>query len=53
MEIVSASKSCLGITGASYVSTVQGALPRLIGAAAPAGSGAQENRRQCHKVTID
>ncbi|KAL1550568.1 RPR, variant 2 [Salvia divinorum] len=36
--------------GASYVSTVQAALPRLIGAAAPAGAGAQENRRQCRKV---
>ncbi|XP_057773998.1 ENHANCER OF AG-4 protein 2-like [Salvia miltiorrhiza] len=36
--------------GASYVSTVQAALPRLIGAAAPTGAGAQENRRQCRKV---
>ncbi|XP_047957686.1 ENHANCER OF AG-4 protein 2-like isoform X2 [Salvia hispanica] len=36
--------------GASYVSTVQAALPRLVGAAAPAGAGAQENRRQCRKV---
>ena len=27
-------------------------LPRLIGAAAPAGAGAQENRHQCRKVTI-
>ncbi|XP_042053305.1 ENHANCER OF AG-4 protein 2-like isoform X2 [Salvia splendens] len=34
--------------GVSYVSTVQAALPRLVGAAAPAG--AQENRRQCRKV---
>lgn len=32
--------------------TVQAALPRLIGAAAPPGMVAQENRRQCHKVTI-
>ncbi|XP_042057352.1 ENHANCER OF AG-4 protein 2-like isoform X1 [Salvia splendens] len=36
--------------GASYVSTVQAVLPRLIGAAAPAGAGAQENRHQCRKV---
>ncbi|XP_042048765.1 ENHANCER OF AG-4 protein 2-like isoform X1 [Salvia splendens] len=36
--------------GVSYVSTVQAALPRLVGAAAPAGAGAQENRRQCRKV---
>lgn len=39
-----------GIAGASYVPTVQAALPRLLGAAAPPGSGARENRRQCHKV---
>ncbi|XP_047965396.1 ENHANCER OF AG-4 protein 2-like [Salvia hispanica] len=36
--------------GASYVSTIQAVLPRLIGAAAPAGAGAQENRHQCRKV---
>ncbi|KAL1565409.1 RPR [Salvia divinorum] len=36
--------------GASYVSNVQAVLPRLIGAAAPAGAGAQENRHQCRKV---
>ncbi|KAL0386264.1 UNVERIFIED_CONTAM: ENHANCER OF AG-4 protein 2, partial [Sesamum radiatum] len=39
-----------GIAGASYIPIVQAALPRLIGAAAPTGAGAQENRRQCHKV---
>ncbi|KAL0287376.1 UNVERIFIED_CONTAM: ENHANCER OF AG-4 protein 2 [Sesamum angustifolium] len=39
-----------GIAGASYIPIVQAALPRLIGAAAPSGPGAQENRRQCHKV---
>lgn len=40
----------LGIAGASYIPTVQAALPRLLGAAAPPGAGARENRRQCHKV---
>ncbi|XP_068646981.1 ENHANCER OF AG-4 protein 2-like [Aristolochia californica] len=39
-----------GIAGASYIPTVQAALPRLLGAAAPSGAGARENRRQCHKV---
>ncbi|XP_020242189.1 protein HUA2-LIKE 1-like isoform X2 [Asparagus officinalis] len=39
-----------GIAGASYIPTVQAALPRLLGAAAPPGPGAQENRRQCLKV---
>ncbi|KAB2623991.1 ENHANCER OF AG-4 protein 2 [Pyrus ussuriensis x Pyrus communis] len=39
-----------GIAGASYVPTVQAALPRLLGAAAPPGSGARDNRRQCLKV---
>lgn len=41
---------CLGVAGASYVPTVQAALPRLLGAAAPPGSSARENRRQCLKV---
>lgn len=41
-----------GIAGASYVPTVQAALPRLLGAAAPPGNGARENRRQCHKVCV-
>lgn len=41
-----------GIAGASYIPTIQEALPRLIGAAAPPGSGANENRRQCHKVNM-
>lgn len=40
----------LGIAGASYIPTVQAALPRLLGAAAPSGAGARENRRQCLKV---
>ncbi|KAM7487905.1 hypothetical protein LguiB_025389 [Lonicera macranthoides] len=39
-----------GIAGASYIPTVEAALPRLLGAAAPPGTGAHENRRQCHKV---
>ncbi|XP_038697391.1 ENHANCER OF AG-4 protein 2-like isoform X2 [Tripterygium wilfordii] len=39
-----------GIAGASYIPTVQAALPRLLGAAAPPGPGARENRRQCMKV---
>ena len=42
----------LGIAGASYIPTVQAALPRLLGAAAPSGASARENRRQCLKVNI-
>lgn len=42
----------LGIAGASYIPTVQAALPRLLGAAAPPGAGARENRRQCLKVIL-
>ncbi|TVU43861.1 hypothetical protein EJB05_10361 [Eragrostis curvula] len=38
------------VSGASYVPTVQAALPRLLGAAAPPGASARENRRQCLKV---
>ncbi|KAK4413656.1 ENHANCER OF AG-4 protein 2 [Sesamum alatum] len=49
-SITQCSHSQRGIAGASYIPIVQAALPRLIGAAAPAGAGAQENRRQCHKV---
>ncbi|KAL8520645.1 hypothetical protein ACS0TY_011255 [Phlomoides rotata] len=49
-SITQCSHSQKGIAGASYIPTVQVALPRLIGAAAPSGTGAQENRRQCHKV---
>lgn len=41
---------CLGIAGASYVPSVQAALPRLLSAAAPPVAGARENRRQCLKV---
>ncbi|KAL9229948.1 hypothetical protein vseg_005357 [Gypsophila vaccaria] len=39
-----------GVAGASYLPTVQSALPRLLGAAAPPGPNAKENRRQCLKV---
>lgn len=37
-----------GIAGSSYIPSVQAALPRLLGAAVPAG--AKENRRHCVKV---
>ncbi|CAJ1932953.1 unnamed protein product [Sphenostylis stenocarpa] len=40
------------IAGASYIPTVQGGLPRLLGAAAPPGASARENRRQCLKVNL-
>ncbi|KAL5721489.1 ENHANCER OF AG-4 protein [Ranunculus cassubicifolius] len=49
-SITQCSHNQKGIAGASYVPTVQAALPRLLGAAAPPGAGARENRRQCHKV---
>ncbi|XP_058090300.1 ENHANCER OF AG-4 protein 2 [Magnolia sinica] len=49
-SITQCSHSQKGIAGASYIPTVQAALPRLLGAAAPPGAGAHENRRQCHKV---
>ncbi|GAB2233583.1 hypothetical protein Droror1_Dr00002809 [Drosera rotundifolia] len=39
-----------GIAGASYIPAIQAVLPRLISAAAPPGSSARENRRQCLKV---
>lgn len=39
-----------GIAGASYIPTVQEALSRILGAAAPPGANARENRRQCLKV---
>ncbi|RWW31238.1 hypothetical protein GW17_00004138 [Ensete ventricosum] len=38
------------IAGSSYIPTIQEALPRLLAAAAPTGSGARENRRQCLKL---
>ncbi|KFK27636.1 hypothetical protein AALP_AA8G409100 [Arabis alpina] len=49
-SITQCSHSQKGIAGASYVPTVQAALPRLLGAAAPPGTGARDNRRQCLKV---
>ncbi|KAF6160847.1 hypothetical protein GIB67_036048 [Kingdonia uniflora] len=49
-SITQCSHSQKGIAGASYIPTVQAALPRLLGAAAPPGTSARENRRQCHKV---
>ncbi|KAG6767172.1 hypothetical protein POTOM_028354 [Populus tomentosa] len=49
-SITQCSHNQKGIAGASYVPTVQAALPRLVGAAAPPGASARENRRQCLKV---
>ncbi|KAL4569992.1 hypothetical protein LXL04_025641 [Taraxacum kok-saghyz] len=49
-SITQCSHSQKGIAGASYIPTVQAALPRLLGAAAPSGASARENRRQCLKV---
>lgn len=39
-----------GIKGDNYSSAVEVALPRLLSAAAPPGSDARENRKQCLKV---
>lgn len=47
-----ACESSLGKAGALYIPTVQAALPRLLGAAAPPGTGARENRHQCRKVLL-
>ncbi|XP_058184581.1 ENHANCER OF AG-4 protein 2 isoform X2 [Rhododendron vialii] len=49
-SITQCSHSHKGIAGASYIPIVQAALPRLLGAAAPPGAAASENRRQCIKV---
>ncbi|KAE8732014.1 Tudor/PWWP/MBT domain-containing protein, putative isoform 2 [Hibiscus syriacus] len=49
-SITQCSHNQKGIAGASYIPTVQSALPRLLGAAAPPGASARENRRQCLKV---
>lgn len=49
-SITQCSHSQKGIAGASYIPSVQAALPRLLGAAAPPGANARENRRQCLKV---
>ncbi|KAJ8492929.1 hypothetical protein OPV22_014650 [Ensete ventricosum] len=49
-SITQCSHTQKGIAGSSYIPTVQAALPRLLGAAAPPGTGSRENRRQCLKV---
>ncbi|KAF8009075.1 hypothetical protein BT93_J0152 [Corymbia citriodora subsp. variegata] len=49
-SITQCSHNQKGIAGASYIPTVQAALSRLLGAAAPPGVAARENRRQCLKV---
>ncbi|XP_030526636.2 ENHANCER OF AG-4 protein 2 isoform X2 [Rhodamnia argentea] len=49
-SITQCSHNQKGIAGASYIPTVQAALSRLLGAAAPPGATARENRRQCLKV---
>ncbi|KAI9169587.1 hypothetical protein LWI28_014474 [Acer negundo] len=49
-SITQCSHNQKGSVGNSYGPTVQAALPRLLGAAAPSGAGARENRRQCLKV---
>lgn len=40
-----------GDVGGVYPSAIQAVLPRLLSAAAPPGNTAQENRRQCLKVS--
>ncbi|KAF8082333.1 hypothetical protein N665_0832s0006 [Sinapis alba] len=49
-SITQCSHNQKGIAGASYVPTVQAALPRLLGAAAPPETDARDNRRKCLKV---
>ncbi|CAN8264919.1 unnamed protein product [Cochlearia groenlandica] len=49
-SITQCSHNQKGIAGVSYVPTVQAALPRLLGAAAPPGTDARDNRRKCLKV---
>nr|XP_027187204.1 ENHANCER OF AG-4 protein 2-like isoform X2 [Cicer arietinum] len=49
-SITQCSHNQKGIAGASYIPTIQGGLARLLGAAAPPGTSARENRRQCLKV---
>lgn len=49
-SITQCSHSQKGVAGASYVRSIQAALPRILSAAAPPVSGARENRRQCLKV---
>ncbi|KAJ4781489.1 Hepatoma-derived growth factor-related protein 2 [Rhynchospora pubera] len=49
-SITQCSHSQRGVAGSSYIPVVQEALPRILGAAAPHGENARENRRQCLKV---
>ncbi|KAE9585562.1 putative PWWP domain-containing protein [Lupinus albus] len=49
-SIAQCSRGLKGDVGGVYLSAMQSVLPRLVSAAAPAGSAAQENRRQCLKV---
>ncbi|PKI70596.1 hypothetical protein CRG98_009101 [Punica granatum] len=49
-SIMQCSRGLKGDAGGGYPSLIQGALPRLLSAAAPTGSSAHENRRQCLKV---
>ncbi|KAF2314899.1 hypothetical protein GH714_037109 [Hevea brasiliensis] len=49
-SITQCSRGLKGDVGGIYPSAIQAVLPRLLSAAAPPGSLAQENRRQCLKV---
>ncbi|CAM6084588.1 unnamed protein product [Calypogeia fissa] len=49
-SITQCSHSSKGVIGAAFPPIVKEALPRLLNAAAPPGSSARENRRQCLKV---
>lgn len=49
-SITQCSRGLKGGVGGIYPSAIQAVLPRLLLAAAPPGSDAQENRRQCLKV---
>ncbi|RVX20823.1 Protein HUA2-like 3 [Vitis vinifera] len=50
-SITQCSRGLKGDVGGIYPSAIQSALPRLLSAAAPPGSAAQENRRQCLKAS--
>lgn len=49
-SIAQCSRGLKGDIGGMYPAAIQAVLPRLLLAAAPPGSSAQENRRQCLKV---
>ncbi|OMP04990.1 Tudor/PWWP/MBT superfamily protein [Corchorus olitorius] len=49
-SIAQCSRGLKGDVCGIYPSAIQASLPRLLSAAAPPGSSAQENRRQCLKV---